>query len=75
MAAHGTKLQRPNVLKVRTPSLETLNLTHAVTMARMIAQKMDVDSDSMMPGLVSGLSCARARRAQIPKIEAVQMVV
>jgi hypothetical protein len=44
-------------------------------MARMIAQKIDVDSDSMMPGLVSGLSCTRARRAQTPKIEAVQMVV
>ena len=75
MAAQGTKLQCPNVLKVRMPSLDTLNLMHAVRIARTIAQKTDVDSESMTPGFVRGLSSARAKRSQTAKIDAVQMVV
>ena len=75
MAAQGTRLQRPNVLNVWMPSPETLNLTHAVTMARMIAQKNDVESERIIPGLVSGLSSAAARTSQTAKIDAVQIVV
>ena len=44
-------------------------------MARMIAQKTDVDIDIMIPGFVSGRSSAKARRSQTAKIDAVQMVV
>ena len=75
MAAQGTRPQRPKVLKVRSPSLETLNLKHTVTMPRMTAQKLDVDSDINIPGLVSGLFNASANRTQIAKIDMVQMVV
>ena len=57
------------------PSFETRNFTDAVTMARMIAQKKDVERPIAIPGLVSGLSRAIARITQVAKIETVQMVV